>query len=133
MIVPNEKDFVTWLTEEIERRGWNYSELARRVGVSSSNVHTFISRKRNPTWDFCAGVAHAFGLAEDEVFRKAGLISPLPPQIAKEKEAILILRQLSEHRLDCALEMLRGLARHQQLSQTEIPVGKATAEEERKE
>lgn len=112
-IVTLEKDFVTWLIEEVERRGWNNSEFARRIGVSPSNVHIFVSRKRNPTWDFCVGVARAFGLPEDDVFRRAGLLPSLPPEVAEEREAVRILRGLPGQARAAAMSMLRGLGGRQ--------------------
>jgi len=71
-------DFVTWLTTEMNTRGWSNSELARRSGMAHSTISMIISGQKKPGWDFCAGIAGAFGEAPDKVFRLAGLLPPLP-------------------------------------------------------
>jgi transcriptional regulator with XRE-family HTH domain len=105
-------DFVTWLTGELNKRGWTGSELARRAGVGTSTISYIISQQRNPGWDFCASVAQAFGLSADEVFRKAGLLPPLPPEVTEEKEVIRLLRSITApERRRIVLDILYGLAR----------------------
>lgn len=67
----------SWLTSEMERRGWSNSELARRADVT----HTSISRAINgstPGLDVCTGIAHAFRMPPEQVLRLAGLLPPLP-------------------------------------------------------
>lgn len=70
-------DFSDWLTEELNSRGWTYSELARRAEISHSTVSTVVSRASRPGPDFCLGIARAFSLPPEEVFRKAGLLPSL--------------------------------------------------------
>lgn len=72
------KNFVDWLTDELKARGWSNSELARRSGMAQSTISMIISRHSNPGWDFCAKIASAFSLPADQVFRRAGLLPPLP-------------------------------------------------------
>jgi len=64
--------------EELDKRDWSYSELARQAGVASSTVSMMISGKRLPGWDLCAGIARAFNLSPIRVFAKAGLTPPVP-------------------------------------------------------
>jgi transcriptional regulator with XRE-family HTH domain len=71
-------DFVTWLSKEMEDRGWNNSELARRAGLVPSAVSQVIAGNRGTGPEFCRSVARAFNLPAELVFRKAGLLPPLP-------------------------------------------------------
>jgi transcriptional regulator with XRE-family HTH domain len=112
-------EFVAWLTNEIDKRGWTSSELARRAGLAAATVSLVISEKRQPGWDFCAGVSRAFGLPANEVFRRAGLLPAIPPEIAEEKEVLHILRTLPTQTRTAALAMLRGLVR--QIPTTPLP------------
>lgn len=77
-LVSNEKDFVTWLNEELERRGWSQSELSRRAGVVASTVSMVLTSQKSPGVDFCLGLSRAFQITPEEVFRRAGLLPPLP-------------------------------------------------------
>lgn len=102
-------DFITWVTNEARSRGWSDSELARRVGKSQTTVSRVLNRERKPTWDFCAGVAAAFGLSADKVFRKAGLLSPLPPEVTEDQEAQRLFRLLTPEYRAFILNILRCL------------------------
>jgi len=71
-------DFVTWLTTEIDKRGWTNNEFARRAGVTSPTISLVISEKRGPGPEFCLGAAKALKIPPEEVFRRAGILPPLP-------------------------------------------------------
>ena len=74
----DEIDFVTWLNTETSRRGWSQSELSRRAGLVSSAISMVMSGQRGPGTEFCLGLARAFQITPEEVFRRAGLLPPLP-------------------------------------------------------
>lgn len=67
-----------WLNSELNERGWSQRELARRARVSPTAINDVINEKAEPGWDLCAAIAKALGLSEEEVFRMAGLLPPLP-------------------------------------------------------
>lgn len=69
--------FVTWLTGEIDRRGWNNSELARRAGLVPSAISQVISGTRKPGFEFCIKVARPLDMTPEEVLRRAGLLPKL--------------------------------------------------------
>lgn len=70
-------DFVSWLISEMNSRGWSNSELARRAGVVPSTISLLVTGKSNPGEDLCTGIARAFRITPEEVFRRAGLLPPL--------------------------------------------------------
>lgn len=73
-----EENFVDWLLEEIEKRGWSISHLARQAGVAQSTISLIVSGQRQPGPDVCRGIAEALGEPPERVFRLARLLPPLP-------------------------------------------------------
>lgn len=65
-------DFISWINEELNYRGWSQNELARRMGITASAVSKTMLGKSSVTRDFCAALATAFGMDEDDVLIKAG-------------------------------------------------------------
>lgn len=99
------KDFRDWLTEELNRRGWSKSELARQAGLSPSIVSKMLLGDRNITADQCIKLAQALGLSPVLLLVKAGI---LPPQESSNDPTI-------EELLDIARQ-LPGPAREELLS-----------------
>lgn len=104
------KEFIDWLTEELNERGWSLNELARRAGLTGSMVSLVLSDQRNPGPDFCSGIAAALGYDDVSVFRKAGLLRSVPPPVADEDEMSRLFRRLSSHQRDDVLELMRVMA-----------------------
>lgn len=100
-----------WLTEELNRRGWSHSELARRAGLSQVSVSGVIAGSRPATCDFCIKIATALGETPEHVLRLAGILPPLQdgddPALT---EAIELLHQLSPNKHQDALKYLRFLS-----------------------
>jgi transcriptional regulator with XRE-family HTH domain len=65
-------DFVDWLNEELNERGWGQNELARRAGVSGGSISHIVNRRKNPGFDVCVGIAEAFSMPPEAVLRRAG-------------------------------------------------------------
>jgi plasmid maintenance system antidote protein VapI len=68
----------TWLSQELDRRGWSHSELGRRAGVSQAAISSTISGDRKAGADFCVKVAHALGESPEKVLRLADIL-PMSP------------------------------------------------------
>ena len=71
--------FSSWLTQELKRRGWSHSELARRTGVSQVSVSGVIAGSRRVSCDFCIKVADALGESPEHLLRLAGILPAGPP------------------------------------------------------
>jgi transcriptional regulator with XRE-family HTH domain len=85
--------FVGWLNSELELRGWSRSEAARRGGISSSAMDKVLNGHANPGVNFCRGIAAAFGLRLEDVYRLAGLLPPAPAA-ASDTGGEALLRRL---------------------------------------
>jgi hypothetical protein len=57
----------------------------------------------------CNALARALDEPPERIFRLAGLLPPLPPEVEEEREAVRILRGLSPDLREAAMRMLRGL------------------------
>lgn len=104
--------FVSWLSEEVEARGWTFNELGRRAKISSGGVSRVMTQDILPTWDFCYKISLAFRIPAEHVFRQAGLLPALPPTGAEETEAVTILKSLSGAVRQAVLDMLRAVGGH---------------------
>jgi transcriptional regulator with XRE-family HTH domain len=102
-------EFINWLIEEMKKRGWNNSELARRAGVVPSTVSMVLSEQQRPGLEFCTGVAQALNMPPDKILRLAGLLPPLPPSVEEEQELISIFRSVPANARIIVMQMLRGL------------------------
>jgi len=99
-------NFVTWLTSEMETRGWNNSELARRAGLVPSAISQVIAGNRGTGPEFCRSVARALGLPPETVFRKAGLLPDLqgPEEDVTFGELLDVVRNLGVEERELVLE-----------------------------
>lgn len=73
-----EENFINWLNDELNQRGWSQRELGRRANLSSTTISDIASGKRPITFDFCNAIAVPLGKQPEEVFRLAGLLPSQP-------------------------------------------------------
>lgn len=66
--------FGAWLDRELQARGWSQSEAARRGEMSSQMVNALVNGQANPGLDSCQGIARAFKIPLEDVFRFAGIL-----------------------------------------------------------
>lgn len=74
-------EFTEWLRAELEKRGWDQSEFARRMESHPGTVGNVLNGNRQAGPDFCIGVARALGLPREEVFRARGWLLREPEQV----------------------------------------------------
>lgn len=67
-----------WLSQEVDRRGWSYRELARRAGISPALISRTLSGDMHPSADFCIKVAQALDESPEKVLRLAGILHTSP-------------------------------------------------------
>lgn len=70
--------FISWLENEMETRRWTKSDLMRASGLSHTMISLVLSGDKGVGPDFCNGIARAFSIAPELVFRKAGILPALP-------------------------------------------------------
>jgi transcriptional regulator with XRE-family HTH domain len=85
--------FTDWIESQLRSRGWNPAELARRSGITPPQVSRVLSGARGPGPEFCLGVARAFQMPPEDVYRMAGL---LPAAVNDHKPTYHLGNNLSE-------------------------------------
>lgn len=91
--------FINWLDAQEERRGWTDNKLAVNAGISPS----VITRARQgilPQWEACKAIASALQIPPEEVFRRAGLLSPKPAQDERRSRFEAMLDMLPDDDVD---------------------------------
>lgn len=68
-------DFLEWINDELNDRGWSQNELARRMGWSSSAVSKTMNQQSKVSYAFCEDLAKAFYMQKEDVLVKAGFLS----------------------------------------------------------
>ena len=100
-----------WLTEELERLGWSFGELARRAKVSRPLISRTLSGDMPPSADFCIKIAQALGEPPEKVLRLADILPQLPgPEDELTLEEITdTLRNMTPEQRKEALHYIRYL------------------------
>jgi transcriptional regulator with XRE-family HTH domain len=128
----------TWITKKTEEHGWSLRELGRRAEISHATISNIVSGKSKPTFEFCLGIAKAFGEQPERVFRMAGLLTPEPGPGKGEDQLIAAFRQLSPQQQQFLIASARGLqgkpasgpSQDQQGEQLNLPPVPAVPEDE---
>ena len=71
--------FSEWLKGKLDELGWNYSRLAREVGVRESNARSWVTGSNLPDWHKCRVLGDVLGVPREEVRRRRGYIDPDAP------------------------------------------------------
>ena len=65
--------FTEWLNQKIQEKGWSQSETARRGEISASMISLILEEKSKPGIRAAQGIARAFKIPVEEVYRLAGI------------------------------------------------------------
>ena len=100
-------NFGDWLVEEIEKRDWSKSDLAKAAGISRGTLSNIISGTRGVGEKTLVAIANALDISPTTTFRKAGflpeekeisfddwqhLLEKIPPEDREEILQILTLK-----------------------------------------
>lgn len=90
-----ETKFQKWLKRELKERDMIQAELARRANVSRASITKLLSENRTPSYDMCQGIADAFEIPVENVYRAADLLPPVHPEDAIITEMLHLFEQLN--------------------------------------
>ncbi len=91
----DQDEFPFWLNEQMRKRSWSQSELARHAHLSQTVISQVLGGQ-HPGVRFCKAIAGAFGLPPEEVVKLAGIL-PRPPKWTPElDEWMALFEQLSD-------------------------------------
>ena len=108
------KPFSQWLLDEITDRRLSYVEVAKRGNISHARISQVISGE-SPGEKFCQGIARAFDLPVDYVFRLAGILPEEPELDHNTQVALGLFRNLSPEEQDRILAIMRAFATMEEL------------------
>lgn len=90
-------ELASWLSEQLNQRGWSARELARRAGVSHTAVVRAANGQSVPGWQICLKLAQALGVPDDIVLDLAGYrANPLAAEHGTRERVLQILDVLNE-------------------------------------
>lgn len=97
-------DFIDWIKFEMDARGWKQADFARASKVSTAQVARVLTRQQGAGGNtFIEGVARAFKLEIDEVYRRYKNM----PQINERSEKVKrIVSKVERVRDDKALDAI---------------------------
>ena len=101
--------FTDWIYREMANRGWTQAQLARRAVLSQPTISMVLNRQKEPGQKFCRGIARAFKLPPEEVFRKAGILPAVPEKTDSAAELVYKFTRLSDDGQELALEFIATL------------------------
>lgn len=92
----NFSDFVDWLDAEVEAGRLSQADIANTGLVSRSAVSLLFSRTtKSLSFEMCEAIAVATKLPLEEIYRKAGLLPPVPTDNDEMDKRILhLIKQL---------------------------------------
>ena len=104
------ENFIRWLLTELDKKGWQPSDLAKQAKVSKGSVSNVLNGNRKPGPDLCLAIAKALNEPPEKVFRLAGLLPALPTSDGTTiQEAIELLKNLPPEQQQEALSYIRYL------------------------
>ena len=98
--------FTEWLNEELSKRDWSQSDLARKSGIHRGSIYNVINETRSPGAEMCLAIANAFQLPPEYVFVKAGLL-PQKTVARNKAENEYLFAKLSDEDQQEILEIMR--------------------------
>lgn len=79
-----------WLENELEKRGWSQTRLAKLSGVTRQAINAYVKQRRvTPDRDTLQGIARAFNMPVVDVYRRAGILPEQTKPIDSVSEAIV--------------------------------------------
>lgn len=87
---------IEFIDQELSSRDWNRAELSRRSKISEAHISRVMSRIHSPGNEFCEKIAKAFDCPVDKIFRKAGILPPIPESTEQIDDLIYLFGRFPE-------------------------------------
>ena len=118
--------FAAWLSQEMSKREWSQSDLARASGVHRATISKLLTYPdQKPSIVTCSKIAGALNFPAHYVLTKAGLIPEQEERSPTLEEANQLLDELPEEYRKQALAIIRFL--HKTHSRSEVEEADQTA------
>lgn len=95
--------FNEWLQQELNRRGWNVADLAKRAEmygypISQPQLWRILSGDRQAGPDACISIAYGLGVSREEVFKARGWLLREPEQLTTTNDDPQLVKVVSRLR-----------------------------------
>lgn len=115
----NSYRFKTWLLDEMAKRNWSQSDLARSAVLNRAVINKLLNGQSNPSPATLEAIAKAFRMPTESVYRRAGLLPEIPEHESSLEELMHHIRQLrSPKRRATALVLIKALISEEQEEQS---------------
>ena len=104
------EEFVFWLQNELQKRGWPVPLAAEYAGISPYFIERILEDKKQPSFEVARNLAQAFGMSDILMFELAGLIPSLTDQASSLVQSpmwLSIMNQLTDEEAEKVLEYAR--------------------------
>ncbi len=89
------EEFREWLEAQLQKRGWNLAELARRGNIDLSHLTRVAGGERIPGPATCVKIARAFRIPPEDVLRRVGVLTTTPSQVEGMEELAMYFAAFS--------------------------------------
>lgn len=101
--------FRDWLLNELKKRGWSQSELAKRAGLAPSTISNIFNANKGLGEVSLSAIAKALNVPTEIVFRAAGFLPKAHIMTEQKEEILYLFDKLSEQEKKDAIRYLRFL------------------------
>jgi len=100
-----------WLTNEMDKRGWSQSDLARAANLHRAVINKILKNKTVASNDTLIAISHGLNIPVEASFRASGLLPTISEEDEFLEEAAYLLRSIrSVERRKIAVSLLKVLA-----------------------
>ncbi len=107
----NNMNFSEWLSNELIKRGWSQSELARKSGLTKGAIGNILREQRkHPQPDTIKAIARALGIPPERALQIAGILPMKKDGSPTVEEANYLLQTLPEDEQRRIVDYIRFIA-----------------------
>ena len=89
--------FGEWLKRELEERKLSQYALAKMIGVTPTHINHIINHRRKPSAEMLKAISRGLKLPVEEVYRRAGILSPVSENTKQKEELIYLFDQFPDN------------------------------------
>lgn len=109
---PAERQAMDRIADAIQARGWSWSELARRVGKTSSAASQWSGKRAFPTQRTFIAIAAALDVAASWLLSGDDPDAEIKPKTKRQAEALKLMLEMTPEQEAAALAAIQGIAAH---------------------
>ena len=103
-------NFSEWLQNEMNKRGWSQSDLARAADLNRAVINKLLNGKSHPQPSTLEAISRALKIPLETTYRAAGLLPANSDHDETIEEAIYVLKNIrSTQRKATAVALLKAL------------------------